>query len=446
MTFSPEKLLPILARLTETAGAPTRYCVAYSGGLDSRVLVQALAELRAQLGVSLILFHVDHGLSPLSRGWAEACRQTAAELGLDYRGFRVDARPRPGESPEAAARRERYRVLSGALQEGDWLLTAHHQDDQAETLLLQLLRGAGPRGLAAMPEVACCGRGRLCRPLLGFPRHALQAYAMSAGLSWIDDESNFDTGFDRNYLRHEIFPRLRERWPAAAATLARSAALNGEAAALLDEQADADLRAAVTDRTDALSVTALLELSETRLRNALTVWFRRLGLAPPSHRRMGVLINEGLRAKHDRTPVIAWPGVQVRRYRDRLFAMTPLASPPPGFEVIWDPTAPLVIPGHGRLVATPAVGKGVSAAGPFTVRFRQGGERCRPAGRKETHSLKKLFQDAGVPPWQRDRLPLLFLDGALAVVPGHWICEPFQAGEKLPGWLVQWQVERAEIE
>lgn len=444
MNFDPADLLPILERLRRQAQAPSpkRYCIAFSGGLDSRVLLQAMAELGPQIGdtgISLRVFHVDHGLSPMSRGWSQACEKAAGELGLEYHGLRVDAGPAAGESPEAAARKARYGALAAAMEPGDWLLLAHHQDDQAETLLLQLLRGAGPRGLAAMPAAAPFGCGWLMRPFLDYPRTVLQAYAEENGLTWIEDESNFDTGFDRNFLRHSVTPRLHDRWPGAAATLSRSAALCGEAAQLLEELADIDLDTAATDRSDALSITALLALGRTRLRNALAVWFRRLALPVPSRRHIDHLIEEVLGARSDAMPLMAWPGAEVRRYRDRVYAMAPLTPVPVDVELSWDLRAPLTLPGMGILSATRVQGQGLNTNGPVTICFRNGGERCRPAGRGGSHSLKKLFQEAAVPPWQRQRLPLLYIDGELAAVPGHFLCDPYQAGENETGWLVQWQ-------
>ncbi|MDG4605564.1 MAG: tRNA lysidine(34) synthetase TilS, partial [Candidatus Contendobacter sp.] len=247
-----------------------RLIVGYSGGMDSHVLLHLLAMQRELWPErTLEAIYVDHGLHPASAVWGGHCARVCRELNVPFRTLRIDARPAPGESPEAAARQARYAALAAALEPDAALLTAHHRDDQAETLLLQLLRGAGPHGLAAMPEAARLGQGRLLRPLLNVDRAALLAYAHTQQLQWIEDASNADTGFDRNYLRHRILPLLRERWPAANRVLARSARLCAETAGWLDAEADADLARVMTARPDALSVPALRELSELRQRNLL---------------------------------------------------------------------------------------------------------------------------------------------------------------------------------
>lgn len=402
-----------------------RYVVAYSGGLDSHVLLHALS----RLGVALAAVHVHHGLSRNADLWAEHCQTQCAALQVPCSVVRVQV-PRDGRGLEAAARAARYAALAQALEAGEMLLTAHHQDDQAETLLLMLMRGAGVAGLAAMPQVRPCGAGLLGRPLLGVSRSALHAYAVAHGLSWVDDESNFDTSLDRNYLRHELLPLLQRRWPAALPTLARSAAHLAEAGELLAELAAADLDAARGDRPDTLSVTALHTLSAARRRNLLRHWLRHLGLPPPDTAHLHRIEQEVLPARPDAGPRVDWSGAEVRRYRDDLYAMAPQA-PVPDTELAWDLAQPLSLPDGRCLVASPAIGGGVSAesvaAARVTVRFRAGGERCAPVGRGHNHELKKLFQEVGVPPWERERIPLLFVDGVLAQVVGYWICAPFAA-------------------
>ena len=227
MPFDPAQLLTRLNARTASA------CwVAFSGGVDSHVLLHALAARRHELAMPLGAVHVDHGLHGHSPAWAEHCRQVCADLGVEYARLAGDARPAPGESPEAAARALRYGLLADWLPAGALLLSAHHQDDQAETLLLQLLRGAGPKGLSAMPGAAPLGRGTLLRPLLDCGRADLLAYARAQRLDWLEDPSNADTRLDRNFLRQRLLPELKTRWPAAAAVLARSSELCAEAAEL----------------------------------------------------------------------------------------------------------------------------------------------------------------------------------------------------------------------
>ncbi len=430
------------AALAQLAARPgvRRFIVGYSGGVDSHVLLHRLA----QPGFpdwNLTALYVDHGLQAASAAWGEHCAGVCRGLNVPFRVVKIDARPTPGESPEAAARRARYAALAAELSEDAALLTAHHCDDQAETLLLQLLRGSGPHGLAAMPAAARLGAGWLLRPLLKVERAELLAYAQTHGLQWIEDASNADTGFDRNYLRHRVLPLLRERWPAVNRTLARSARLCAETAAWLDEQAAADLAGVATDRPDCLSIPALQGLSEMGQRHVLRYWLRQLHLPPPDARQLQQLAQEALSAALDRNPCVRWPGAEVRRYRDALYAMTPLPAHNPRRSFIWQADGqgwpPLEVPGVGQLRMEKTIGAGL-CAGALTdrvlmVRFRQGGERFRPVGRRHSQELKKLLQQAGIPPWQRQRLPLLYREETLLAVAGLGVAadhavEPGEAG------------------
>jgi tRNA(Ile)-lysidine synthase len=399
--------------------------VAYSGGLDSTVLLHALAALRPRLGPALEAVHVHHGLQGEADAWVRACERTCRSLGVPLRVLEVDARPAPGESPEAAARRARYRALGGVLDAQTCLATAHHLDDQAETLLLQLLRGAGPAGLAAMPVIARLGAGWHVRPLLGCPREALHDYARRHGLSWVEDASNLDTRYGRNYLRQRVLPVLRQRWPSASRTLARAAHHQAEAAELLGELAEQDRATAPGSRPGTLSVRALAGLSQARQANLLRHWIRGLGLPVPDARQLAQVRAQALGAHAGRSPCVRWSGAELRRYRDDLHAMAPLPPHDPAMVLRWDPSAPLPIPHLGlELRPWDLQRLGVAVAGQgLTVRFRRGGERCRPAGAPHHRSLKKLFQEAGVPPWERERIPLIYAHGRLAAVMGHWACD-----------------------
>lgn len=430
----------LFAELQKLPVAP-RYLVAYSGGIDSHVLLHALTQLRGQFsGVALGAMVVDHGLHPQSAAWARHCAQVCLTLDVPLITRVVQARAGIGESPEDAARRARYAAFAQALQPGDVLLTAHHQDDQAETLLLQLLRGAGPRGLAAMAAVSSLGEAWLARPLLGVSRDLLRAYAEAQQLRWIDDPSNTDTRFDRNYLRAEILPRLKQRWPASAATLARSAHHCAEAAELLQDLAQQDLDVALLSPFS-LHVPHLLQWSHARRRNVLRLWIERCGLPLPQQRHLEHVLSDVLSAPVDAEPCVRWPGVEVRRYRDALYAMPPLPEPPTTIDAMLQVGAPLHIAGIGVLRAQPTRGAGLAAeychAG-LRVSFRGGGERIKLAGRAHHTTLKHLFQEAGVPPWQRERVPLILIGEVLAAVAGLWIADEFVAKPGAEGWSVEW--------
>ena len=440
MSFSPDLLAAILARCP----VPRRYWVAFSGGLDSSALLHAMAALRPQLCESEVrAVHVDHGISPASGSWSEHCRSICESLKVPYRGLRTEVHPAPGESLEAAARHARYRALGEIIGEEEALLTAHHQDDQAETLLLQLLRGAGPVGLAAMPEIAPFGRGWLLRPLLRFTRAELLAYAELHDLRWIDDDSNFDLGLDRNYLRRQVMPLLHERWPGCSRTLARSASHLAESARLLEELAQIDLEQMQGPAPDTLSVKRLGELSAPRRHNVVRFWLRGLGLPVPSAARLKQVVADLVGAALDRNPSAAWAAAELYRYRGLVYAMPALIEHDRLRVIPWDITMPLVLSG-GVLEALPVTGRGLSAEAaqvlPVTVRFRRGGERCKPAGSSHTRSLKTLFQEHGIPPWQRDRVPLVYMGDELAAVSHLWVCQPFAAKAGEQGWELRWRI------
>lgn len=435
MSFDPAQLL---ARLNTHTTASACW-VAFSGGVDSHALLHALASLRATLRMPLGAVHVDHGLHGHSPAWAEHCRQACAELGVDFVLLSGDARPATGESPEAAARNLRYGLLRDWLPVHALLLSAHHQDDQAETLLLQLLRGAGPKGLSAMPASTPLGQGTLLRPLLNCGRDDLLTYARDQGLEWLEDPSNADTRLDRNFLRRHLLPELKTRWPGTATVLARSAALCAETAELQEEVAQQDLAGAVGARPGTLSVTAVGRLPEPRRRNLLRHWLRTTGFSLPSRAVLGRILAEVLAARADAEPCVHWPGTEVRRYRDNLFVLTPLASPPTGTDQDWGPGEVLELAG-GTLRANTATGQGLRLT-PGTrlqVRFRQGGEQLRLTGRAHRHALKKLLQESGVPPWERERLPLLYRGEDLVAVAGLWVADGHQAAPGETGWRVQW--------
>ncbi len=395
------------------ATSATDYLIAYSGGRDSTVLLHAVASLRDELGLSLRAVHVDHGLSPHSGTWSGQCRQQCEALGVDFIGRRVEV-VHQGQSLEAAAREARYRVFTELLGESDCLLSAHHREDQAETLLLQLLRGGGVHGLASMPASRPLGGGQLRRPLLGLGREQLAAYAEAQRLEWVEDPSNFDTSLERNWLRHELLPLLRQRREGIDAVLARSAIHFAEAAGLLDELAAGDLTLCAEGA--ALSIDALAQLSEARQRNLVRLWLRRLALPLPDHRRLNQVLAELCLAAEDAVPLVVWPGAELRRYRGRLYAMAPLPQPL---------SEPLAWGGGGELELPDGLGwlslAGAPLDGPLEIRPRRGGEHMHPAGRERSRDLKRLMQEAGVPPWLRERWPLIYREGKLVAVPGLWI-------------------------
>jgi tRNA(Ile)-lysidine synthase len=440
----PDRLAEILGPL-----APSGVCwIAYSGGLDSTALLHAAAALGGSLPGVLRAVHVDHGLHPDSARWAEHCRQRCDALGIALTVHCLNLQPVPGASLEAVARESRYRAFTSLMGPGDLLLTAHNQDDQAETLLLALLRGSGVHGLAAMPQATGLGPGRLVRPFLGVPRALLEQYARGSGLSWVDDPSNDLVRMDRNYLRHRVIPILRARWPGVSETLTRSACHCAEAAQLVDLVAADDLAGCAGAHPGTLDIQALCALSRVRRKAALRFWLRRRGFALPDTRHLARILDEVLPAAPDADPLVAWAGCEVRRYRRDLFALTPLPPVPEGLVMRWDAGASMLdLPaGLGRLRWPERADGFRSRVSALTVRFGSTGQSCRPRPGGHRRPLKKLFQEAGIPRWLRPYVPLIFADEILIAVAGVGDCvgaEPDPAKVAGPRWIEHPWVELA---
>jgi tRNA(Ile)-lysidine synthase len=438
MIFSADYLLQQLRRQPGAAC----YWVAFSGGMDSHVLLHGLSQLPEVLDAAIGAVHVNHGLQPAADDWVRHCQQVCADLDVPFVALQADGRALRGESPEAAARAARYAVLADWLPEHDCLLTAQHQDDQAETLLLQLLRGSGVNGLAAMPRSCLLGAGRHLRPLLDVSRNELRQYALTHTLSWIEDASNADTAFDRNYLRQRLLPVLQQRWPSAAASLSRSAAHCAEAAELLEELAGRELQALLSGE-NTLSLSGLADLSPPGQRNVLRHWIKQLTGATPSAAVLARIFNDVIGSRNDSEPCVRWGRFEMRRFRSELFLLPQTSQLHQTGALDWMLAEPLALPlAGGVLTADPVTGGGLRAdavaAGRVSVSWRRGGESCRPVGRAHHHSLKKLFQEQGIPPWERSRIPLIYVQDQLAAVAGLWVCEPFQAGPAERGFSISW--------
>lgn len=435
MTLDPAWLHGTLRSLETRSARPARYVLALSGGLDSTVLLHLLAGTRDLHDVPVDAVHVDHGLHDDSGRWAAAACAHARSLGIACRVIRADVGRDGG--PEAAARDARYAALRTTMRAGDWLLSAHHRDDQAETLLLNLMRGSGPEGLAAMPPCRPFGPGHLVRPLLTITRDELSAYAAAEGLSWTDDPSNRDTVFDRNYLRREVLPVLARRWPDSAARIARSAAHLGDIGELLHDVADHDL-AAMSAVSGRLPVSGVRALGRERQAQVLRRAVDRAGLPKLTARALREIVTSLLAARDDASPVVHWAGAECRRYRDTLYLATVPAEPAfDGLELA--PDAPVSLgPGYGTLSLTLQPGTGLDpdrAAGGLVLRRRTGGEEIKPFGQRHTRKLKKLLQEHGVLPWRRDTLPLVYAGERLVAVGDLWIAADAVAA---PGLALRW--------
>jgi tRNA(Ile)-lysidine synthase len=438
VSFDREGLLRELSGLAALSGDPKRLVIAFSGGLDSTVLLHALAVSREVHGKSLLAVYVNHGLHQDSGRWGDHCEAIARSLNVEIERLAVDVMTDAGKGTEAAARTARYDVLRSLIQEGDWLLSAHHKDDQAETLLLNLMRGSGPSGLSGIAGFRPLASGWLVRPLLSFSQSELRNYATQHDLSWIDDPSNEDRQFDRNYLRHEILPRLEERWPEVSDRLRQSAVLAREAATMLDQLADDDLQA-LADRPDRLSLDALRALPSERQRNVIRYVVRELGLPAPPATQLRSILADLLPAREDAQPLVQWKGAEVRRYRDQVYVLPENKFGSEGAAIQLTNNGLDLGSGMGELQLDAGAAQGLADAvidAGLEIRFRSGGEEIKPTGQSHTKKLKKLLQDEGIVPWMRDRLPLLYSGGELVAVADLWIAS---AAASEPGVAVCWK-------
>lgn len=378
-------------------------CVGFSGGLDSTVLLHALAARPEVRERGLRALHVHHGLHADADQWTGHCVAICQALGVPLRVERVQVPVASGEGPEAAARHARRAAYARDLERGEVLVLAHHQDDQAETFLLRALRGSGPDGLAAMRRWSALGDHRLWRPLLATRRDALHAHARAHGLRWLEDPSNADTAFDRNFLRNRVMPLLRERWPAADAAFAHAAAHCEGATALLHDEDERHLAEAATADPATLSRTALQRLTPARRARVLRLWIARLGLPPLPAEGIARIEHDVLPARADARALFAWEGFGLRSWRDLLHAAPLIPPPPADWQATWTGDTPLPIPGGGSLHLEGAA----CLPQPVIAGLRDGGERISLPGRTHSHALKHVLQDLGVPPWEREHLPVL---------------------------------------
>lgn len=435
--MKPALTAKLLQTLAPWRNAPVWH-IAFSGGLDSTVLLHLLASLaKTETLPPLSAVHVHHGLQAAADAWPSHCQSVCDRLGVPLRVMRVQVQP--GASLERAARDARYQAFTEVTGAGQVMLTGQHRDDQAETLLFRLLRGAGVRGLAAMPVHRPLAGGYLVRPLLDVSRTELQAYAHAHQLQWIEDPSNADSRFSRNYLRHRVFPLLTERWPQAVASLARTAEHLSEAQGLLDELAVMDLQAADQPSPfpwltlPSLALAPLRELSDARQRNVLRHWLTPLTRLPDSDHWAGW---HSLRdAKGDAQPLWRLADGQLHRCGDRIWWLPSICSDISDAPVSWSqPESPLELPGNGQLRLI-----GEVPAGPLVVRYRQGGEIIEVPGRGR-RDLKRLLNESALPGFMRGRLPLLYQGEQLLAVPtlaGLW-------RSASDGWQLHWMPQTCD--
>lgn len=416
--------------------------VGLSGGLDSVVLLNLLLKTVPAKRVSAL--HIHHGLSPNADHWQAAVVSHCEKLGVRLHVEQVEVRE-SGEGLEAAARKARYEVFERMLQPSGLLVLGHHADDQVETVLYHLLRGSGTKGLSGMPAQRSLGGGCLIRPLLQWRKADLKLYAEAQGLSWVEDESNAQDQYDRNFLRNQVIPVIAQRWPDYDRSVQLSAQLSGDAELLAEELATIDI-AQLQPRRErggwSIDIGLLSALSGRRQRNIMRHWPALHNLPMPGYKTIDEITDSLLTARQDANPLVTQPSAQWRRFNERLYLLSimPL-SPETKEDFQWDLAESLELSDGSYLIAEQSLGEGLSVVDkePLTVRYRQGGERCKPEGRGHSNSLKKLLLEYRVEPWWRDSLPLLYRGETLVAVGDYWVCEGWQAKPGQPGKKILWQ-------
>lgn len=424
--FTPEQLrryLPSASAVDDSIGA---WWIGFSGGLDSTLLLHALVQLK--LPVTLNALHINHQISPYADSWQQQCEAVCRELGVAFYAEKVQVK-NTGKGIEDAAREARYQVFENYVRTGDYLLTAHHANDQAETLLLRLMRGTGPRGLAAIAsERMLANGGKLIRPLLSFARADLEAYARAQQLTWVEDESNQDDRYDRNFLRNQILPLLQTRWPAFMRKWQQTADLCAQQEQLLAEFVQQDLEKAnprIERVGQSIDLAWLKTLSPARRQNLLRFWLRSLGCELPETAHWQQLENQLFFARIDANVKITWGQHALQPYQERLYL---LPARLPALELQFIETSLL-----DGTVCLRADLPGIH------LRTREGGERCKPAGRAHSQTLKKLLQEYPLEPWLRDQLPLVYSGDVLVAVGDLWVCEGYTANSGEPGFKLVWK-------
>ncbi len=427
--------------LSEYPDAETCW-IAYSGGMDSHVLLHVLASIQNNIKPRLVAVHINHGISSDADLWVKHCQKICEDHLIEFQTFPVDLSQKSDKGTEAFAREKRYEVLGNLINRHDLLFTAHHMDDQLETILLQLMRGSGPDGLVGMPQAREFSKGNLVRPLLNYSREEIHDYALSEALNWIEDESNKSNKYDRNFLRNRIIPELITRWPGALKTVQRAAKHQAEAKSLINEISHGDLDAVCESEYTKIDISRFDILSSIRKKYVLRAWIKINKLVTPDAQIIEKIITEVIHANVDRNPCIKWKGSEVRRFRGYLYIMQSLPAHDVKMSKPWNFEGSLKL-ASGYLKAISSKGSGIKmdilSNNTVEIRYRQGGEQIRPSGRIETHDLKKLFQEQGVLPWLRNRIPLVYYENELIAVADLWVESKYAASGTEAAWQIVWE-------
>ena len=424
------------------ANAP-QVLVGLSGGIDSVLLLELLKQQIDSKRIQAV--HINHGLSDNADQWQQFTQDYCRQLDVDYHAEKIQLVV-TGEGIEAAAREARYAVFEKRLKQNGLLFLAHHADDQVETVLYRLLRGSGSKGLAGIPETRPLGMGQLIRPLLAYSKQAIQREAVERDLNWIEDESNLDDRFDRNYIRNQVIPVIAKRWPDYPQTIMHSAGLSDQANQLSKDLALEDLASLdeLNERAGwSISIEALTNLSTLRQRNFLRYWSEIQHLSAPSSKIINEILSSVVGARQDASPEIVWQSQCWARFQNRLYLLNHSNQQvPQDFPISWNMQNCLLLADGSQISAESSKDKGLLVAvESLEVRYRQGGERCKPEGRGHSNSLKKLLLEYQLPPWLRDRVPLFYVNRELVAVGDLWVCEDWVAEPNQSGVKIKWHVD-----
>jgi tRNA(Ile)-lysidine synthase len=401
--------------------------VGYSGGIDSHVLLDLCASIPSLSG-KITAVHVHHGLQEEADSWVEHCKKTAENLNVDFIMLPVYADANPGESPEEAARNARYAAFKTLVNVDEALMLAQHREDQLETVLLQLFRGAGLRGLSGIPETSFFGQGLMLRPLLNITKLEINEYAKTHELQWIEDPSNQQNDYDRNFLRNVIVPLIKQRWESCDKTVSRSAKHCAEAQVIVSAVADELFYPVFSRANKTLCVTQLQAHKSPRQQLIIRHWFQNLNLRMPAQAFVERIQTEVIAAREDSDPILVGQGFLIRRYRDRLYCLKQIEQELPQ-DLIWSNQQTFLECSTHRKLFYVSSSAGILfeqwQKAKVTVKFRSGGEKIRLPNRNEHHTLKNLFQEAGIPPWEREIIPLIYLNNKLAAIGELWISADF---------------------
>lgn len=425
--------------LHQSALKPSRLIVAFSGGVDSRVLLELAAQYSRTHGIECRAVHVHHGLSENADHWVEQCQTWCDALSVSLAVERVSLDINCGESVEKLARDARYQAFQQHIRQGDVLVTGQHIDDQLETFLLALKRGSGPKGLSSMAKVMSFGEAFIVRPLLSVTRADIEESARDMGLTWVEDESNQDLRFDRNFIRHQVTPTLTERWPSFRESVSRSAQLCAEQELLLDELLESHfLQALVGSNSKSLSIEALSQHSDLLRARLIRMWISHCNQPMPSQKQLKLIWDEVACSQADANPKLVLNDVEVRRFNNQLYLVQDTKDLSNWVSEILIDENLLLPDGLGEIHLNSLPSDSVThncdsqsfslskTSESLRVIFNPEGLSAHPVGRGHSRKLKKLFQEYQVPSWLRRRTPILMDGDRVIAVLGLFVDKDYE--------------------